>query len=495
MLPLLGTEGSCRVLAVLALVGMVPLLAAPALARRAPASDGHEPSAFWSSLGWALLYLALLVYGWHLIQRGTEPGPRLELDAARLAEIAPEHAFRRTDEPFLHYLGTPSGAAEPDSALLASMAAAPEVSGYAGPINLALGVDDEGNLLGVRYLDSDETPAYISGIHRWLGSLTGLDLAAGPLTLDRVDGISGATVTSRAVLETINRAAARTSQAAFGKATPPEPEPSRVVLAAGFWVTLALLIAAVVVHLSGNQRARLLVLAASLGILGLWLNTPITEIDLANLSLGHAASPAENPQRWLLLGFAGVTALLFGPIWCGMLCPFGALQELVSRLGRLLGLRSYPDRRIDRAARFIRILVLAGMLIAVWSSGDPDWAYFDPMQQVFGERLGGWLVVLAVATVLACLVHVRFWCSYFCPVGALLALGNRFAPLAKLAPRRRLEHCDLGVRTEQDLDCIRCGRCLDGEDTHLGNRPAGHRTKQLEARYIDRASHQPGPRQ
>lgn len=494
MLPLLGTGASCRVLAMLALVAMVPLLAAPALARRAPAAGGHAPSSALSTLGWALLYLTLLVYGWHLIQRGTEPGPRLELDADRLAEIAPERGFSRADEPFLHYLGTPGGSTQPDSALLASMAAVSGVSGYAGPINLALGIDRNGQLLGVRYLESGETPAYIAGIHRWLGSLAGMDLADAPLTLERVDGISGATVTSRAVLETINRAAAITSRAAFGTATPPEPESTGVVLGVGFWATLALLIAALAVHLSGNQRARLALLAASLAVLGLWLNTPITEIDLANLSLGNAASPAENPQRWLLLGFAAVTALLFGPIWCGMLCPFGALQELASRLGRLLGVRSYPDRRIDRTARFIRILILAGMLIAVWSSGDPGWAYFDPMQQVFGERLGGWLVVLAVATLLVSLVYVRFWCSYFCPVGALLALGNRFAPLQRLAPRRRLEHCDLGVRTERDLDCIRCGRCLDAEDTRLGNRPTGHRTKHLEARYIDPASHQPGPR-
>mgnify|MGYP000402739056 CR=1 FL=1 len=44
---------------------------------------------------------------------------------------------------------------------------------------------------------------------------------------------------------------------------------------------------------SGNERARLLFQAASLGVLGIWQNTPITKIDLVNLSLGQVAAPAE----------------------------------------------------------------------------------------------------------------------------------------------------------------------------------------------------------
>jgi polyferredoxin len=71
---------------------------------------------------------------------------------------------------------------------------------------------------------------------------------------------------------------------------------------------------------------------------------------------------------------------------------------------------------------------------------------------------------------LGSLVYVRFWCRYFCPLGAFLALGNKLALLQRLAPQRRFEHCDLGVRDEFDLDCIRCARCLTGADTQLRHR-------------------------
>jgi polyferredoxin len=81
---------------------------------------------------------------------------------------------------------------------------------------------------------------------------------------------------------------------------------------------------------------------------------------------------------------------------------------------------------------------------------------------------------LVAVVLLGSLVYVRFWCRYFCPLGAFLALGNKLALLQRLAPQRRFEHCDLGVRDEFDLDCIRCGRCLTGADTQVR-----HRTRRM----------------
>ena len=74
-------------------------------------------------------------------------------------------------------------------------------------------------------------------------------------------------------------------------------------------------------------------------------------------------------------------------------------------------------------------------------------------------------------TLVGALFYVRFWCRYFCPFGAFLALSNKLALWHRLAPRRRFEHCDLGVRDEFDIDCIRCSRCLTGQDTRLRHRP------------------------
>jgi predicted membrane-bound spermidine synthase len=477
LVPLLGVEMTSRVLAALVVIALVPLLAgrlAPdSLAR--PGGRG-SPSFPWPGLGWGLLYAVLLVYGWTLLERGAGPGPRLYFDEPRLAEVSGSARFEPVQSPFPHYLGfAPGDAAEAETASLSSLAAAPEVRGFAGPLNLLLAVDRDGTLRGVRHVESGETPAYVAGIDQWLRGLAGRSLKEGPLTLERVDGLSGATVTSRAALESINRSAARVVQAAFGESLPAPPKRPGTRLDAAFWVTLLLLAAVIPVHLSGSERARLGLQVAALGVLGIWLNTLVTEVDLVNLSLGQLANPANNPQRWLLLGFVLLTTPLLGPLWCGYLCPFGALQELLSRLGRLLGLRSYPDRPLEQRIRFTKFLLLGLMLIAVWVSGEPIWASFNPMQHAFGGRLSDWMAALVALVLLGSVVYVRFWCRYFCPLGALLALGNKLAWLQGLAPRRRFEHCDLGVRGEFDLDCIRCGRCLTGSDTQL--RRHGHRVK------------------
>jgi polyferredoxin len=232
-------------------------------------------------------------------------------------------------------------------------------------------------------------------------------------------------------------------------------------------ITLGWLLLFPPVYRSGSESARLVYQFGSLLILGVWLNNQVTEVDLVNLGLGHFASPADNPLHWLLLGFALVSALLFGPVWCGYLCPFGALQEFVSRLGHRLGLRSYPSRPLDRWLRYLKYLLLGTMLSLAWFTGESRWGLFDPMQYAFGDFWPTWILVIAGLVLIGALFYYRFWCRYLCPMGALLALGNKFALLQRWAPRRRFKHCDLGVREDFDVDCIRCNRCLTGKDTHL----------------------------
>jgi spermidine synthase len=467
MVPLLGVEGTCNVLVVLALLAVLPLM----FAHWAPESirglsERGAVSLPRPGTGWLLLYSALLVYGFLLIPEGSEPGPRVRFDQERLAEVSGSVRFAEQEAPFVHYLGSGDGDGETETVVLASMSAAPENKGFAGPINLLLAVDGEGILRGVRYLESNETPSYIAGIHAWLAGLTGLDLSEGPLSR-RVDAMTGATVTSRAALAAIDGAGGRGTEVVFGVPMPAPEEGKVGRWDLGFWATLGLLIVFFPVYLSGSEWARLGFQFTSLAVLGIWLNTLVTEVDLVNLSLGHAASPAENPQRWLLLGFVAVSGLLFGQVWCGYLCPFGALQEMISRLGRRLGLRSYPDRRLERGLRWLKYHLLAIMLILVWVTGDALWASFDPMQHVFGGHIANSMLILALVALVGSLFYVRFWCRYFCPVGAFLSLTNKLALLERFAPRRRFEHCDLGVRHTYDLDCIRCSRCLTGSDTRL----------------------------
>jgi electron transport complex protein RnfG len=89
--------------------------------------------------------------------------------------------------------------------------------GYAGDIRLILGVDADGQVLGVRVLSHAETPGLGDKIELakddWILSFNGLSLGAPPAEQWRVkkdggqfDAFSGATITPRAVVDAVRQA-------------------------------------------------------------------------------------------------------------------------------------------------------------------------------------------------------------------------------------------------------------------------------------------------
>ncbi len=473
LVPLLGVDGTARLLALLCLGAMLPLLHA----RYAPVSltrlRMRGGRAFpWPMLGWGMSFVVLSLFGWNLAQQGVEQGPQLHFDETVLTDISASVRFQVRESPYPLYQGWDEGAeqgAPADSVSLASMAAAADIRGYAGPLNLLVAVDSAGILRGVRYLDSNETPSYIAGLPEWLAGLAGADLAESGLELGKIDALSGASLSSQAALASINEAVAAAGREVFGKAFAATDDDERTGAWASprFMASALLLLVCIPVYLSGSEPARLALQAVSLMVLGLWLNSLVSETDLINISRGHVSSLADNPQRWMLLGFVLLSGILFGQLWCGYLCPFGALQEFISRLGRRLDLRAYAQRPLEMRMRFLKFVLLGLMLCAVWITGESSWADFNPMQHAFGTHPLDWMLLVLALSLLGALFYYRFWCRYFCPFGAFLALSNKIALLQGFAPKRRFEHCDLGVKEDYDLDCIRCNRCLSGRDTHI----------------------------
>jgi hypothetical protein len=89
MVPLLGVAGTCRVLAVLALIALVPLLFARLAPSAVAATGARGLRSFpWPGFGWFLIFAVLLVYGWQLLERGTEPTPRVLFDDNLLAQVS-----------------------------------------------------------------------------------------------------------------------------------------------------------------------------------------------------------------------------------------------------------------------------------------------------------------------------------------------------------------------------------------------------------------------
>lgn len=153
----------------------------------------------------------------------------------------------------------------------------------------------------------------------------------------------------------------------------------------------------------------------------------------------------------LILGIlVMVSAVFFGPVFCGWICPFGTFQEIFSSLGKKLFRRRFSTfipKRIDRYLRYLRYAVLLWVLIMTAVSAQLVFASYDPYYALFnfwtGEVAVSGFIVLGLVLVLS-LFTERPFCKYACPYGAFLGLTN----LLRIFPIRR-----------EESTCINCSAC------------------------------------
>jgi polyferredoxin len=178
----------------------------------------------------------------------------------------------------------------------------------------------------------------------------------------------------------------------------------------------------------------------------------------------------------MVIGF--LMALMFGPVFCGWVCPLGTVQEWFAGIGRkLFKKRRYNHfipARIDRVLRYARYLVLAWVIYMTAFTGKLIFADVDPYFALFNfwssEVAIGGLIVLG-ATLATSVFIERPWCKYACPYGAVLGLTN----LVRVFSIRRTEStckldgaCDITcpmninvsaksiVRDHQCISCLEC---------------------------------------
>lgn len=358
-------------------------------------------------------------------------------------------------------LELPEAGADPERGFaLRSSDYAIDAGGWGGAMEVVAVVDGRGRLVRVRLGRHHETPEYVWGINDWLDSFSGKD----PLKLaygvsdqpDGVDGLTGATVTGRAVVRIVRAAAAARSgipEATVSAGVPAEESAWPDWLK---WCGLVALFASgIVLYLTGRRgpyRCFLLVVVVCSGIV--W-NSQLA-LDSLLMSLWGLLPPAGNVASWLLLGGVAVTLVLCGPLYCGYLCPAGAASELLSGVGLKLAVPAGLDGRLRRFRFFLALLlvVLTSTIVG------RDILRGDPLSFVFLLKTDAFALLLAAGLLGGALVFYRPYCRYLCPVGAILSLCEPLAALNRWIPRRLASRCHLAVRPGTDLDCIRCNRCV-----------------------------------
>ncbi|MFB6195397.1 MAG: 4Fe-4S binding protein [Haloplanus sp.] len=153
------------------------------------------------------------------------------------------------------------------------------------------------------------------------------------------------------------------------------------------------------------------------------------------------------PLIVLVLGFFAVTVVGWGRgTFCGWVCPFGALSELLYRLTPWeYELPRRYHERLEKLRYPLFLAIVAGFLFA------PDLgatvAKVEPFKAAFYYSLvrNPFYIAWSLLLVAAGAVVFRPYCRYLCPLGAGLSFGN---PLQ----RREIQRYDLCG------DCVKCQR-------------------------------------
>ena len=233
---------------------------------------------------------------------------------------------------------------------------------------------------------------------------------------------------------------------AFRLAPPPEPEPlwkqawqakHPQIAITGLMLTVLTLILFAQEWITRRPRlwriGRLSFLASTFLVLGMGLNGQLSVVQVVafvhSLLTGFRWETfLIEPVIFILWGFTALGMLFWGRgVYCGWLCPFGALQELTNAAAQRLGVKqiAVPQALHERLWVIKYTLFMAILALSFYSMRDAlILAEAEPFKTAISLRfLRAWPFLLFVAALLTASLFIeRFYCRYLCPLGAGLAI-------------------------------------------------------------------------
>ncbi|KES23647.1 MULTISPECIES: transcriptional regulator NosR [unclassified Pseudomonas] len=188
-----------------------------------------------------------------------------------------------------------------------------------------------------------------------------------------------------------------------------------------------------------------------------------------------------DPILFILWTFTAASVLLWGRgVFCGWLCPFGALQELLNEAARKLRVPQFelPFAVHERlwAIKYIILLALFGLSLESLATAERA-AEVEPFKTAitlgFARQWG--FVAYAGGLLLVNLFTRKVYCRYLCPLGAALAIPGK-ARLFDWLKRRKecgqpcqlcARECEIqAIHPDGRINANECHYCLDCQLTY-----------------------------
>lgn len=206
---------------------------------------------------------------------------------------------------------------------------------------------------------------------------------------------------------------------------------------------------------------------------------------------------SENIGRIILILGVFLITLVWGRFFCGFICSFGAMQDLLNSIGKLIPFKIKVSEKADKWLKLLKYAVLAFVAVGVWGvsvTGDTVWSPWT----VFGvySSFSGWSSLkyfLTLGGVFLLLIIIgsmfieRFFCRYLCPLGALFSLVSRFRIYSLNRKPDKCGNCKLctskcsmgiplykyeKVRSGECINCMKCTSVCPNENIAADTLPA-----------------------
>lgn len=292
--------------------------------------------------------------------------------------------------------------------------------GYCDMTDTLAVLDQEQQVVGIRIRRSGDTIAHAADVkddEYFMTLWDGLDWneIAGrtPRELE-IEGVSGATMTSMNVAETLHTR--------FREALEQEAKPQPVQFGTRDAALIAVILIAIAMsftRLRGWKWTRRAFQVALIGYIGLVNGDLIAQSLLMGWTTAGVAWHLAPGVALLVVAALVLPWATRRPVYCAQICPHGAAQEL---LGRVLPYKLRIPPHVARWLKQLPLVLLAAVLFAVMLQLPVDLASVEPFD-AYVFRTAGWATIaIAGIGLLFALFVPQAYCKYGCPTGAVLEM-------------------------------------------------------------------------
>lgn len=238
--------------------------------------------------------------------------------------------------------------------------------------------------------------------------------------------------------------------------------------AADLAITTAFFAFALVSFFKRSRALKYAALVMSVLYLGVMKSTLISVTDIFRFVHLDFPQVKYSLAWYLVAGFTLVTTLLFGRLYCGRICAFGAFTQLLDAVVPKK-LRWEPTATAERYAGYVKYGLLVAVVayyaatdhFTIYRYVEPFWMYTRQGTVV----LWSMLAVLLLAT----LVVRNLYCRFLCPVGAMLGIVSQVTTVFRIKRWAECKTCRICERTCEwgairgpriiRSECVRCDDC------------------------------------